>query len=625
VEHEKEHVRRARERARAARGTPHPNGTAPEHDPAVCGLDGDAGEPLCPGCRYEQSDGDARRNGHGGKNGHSETPPRGQGGAKPVLTLAELAEAIGLPVGHLESLGVRDLPDVGVGVAYLDAAAREIARKRRTSVDAAWSRGGPTLAYGEQLLGAATAAGYLALVSSETDVWTAAYRGIPALGLPSAKALDAGHVGAVSRVYVVREAGPAGEKRVAAVHARLRELAYRGDAYAVTIDGCNTFHDLLRTYPESDDFSEHLQAALDRAEALALTAARPVRLSTVTPRKVEWLWDSWIPRGTLTLVDGDPGLGKSFVTLDISSRVSRGYRMPEAGPGNHEPANVLILNAEDDTARTIRPRLETLGADLDRVHVLNEIPDGDTIRPPILPDDLDLLEAMIGDLGASLLVIDPLMAFLTGKVDSHKDSDIRRVLHRVKLLAERTQAAVIIVRHLNKMVTVADPLYRGGGSIGIIGAARSALLVGKDPTDPENRRVLCRSKGNLCVEPKALLYSIRSHEHSAIVQWHGETDLTAFDLLAQKPGKAKREKRDEAVAFLEDLLGKGPCEVEFVKAQAKERGISEWTLYRAKQELRVISEKAKVMGGRYSWRLPRADEDEVRGAPEEGTEPPEQQ
>jgi DNA primase catalytic core len=559
-------------------------------------------------------------NGHAGVSGHPRTPRGGRSGTQPALTLAELAQAVGLPEEHLKSVGLRDLPDGGVGVAYLDGDRQVV--KTRTSVEPAWSRGGPTIAYGKQFLGVASAAGYLALVGSEADVWTAAYCGIPALGLPAAKALEVGHVGAVSRLYVVQEAGPQGEKRVAAVHARLRLLAYRGDVHAVTIDGCNSLQALLRVHTEPEAFREHWQAALDQAEQLALTSARPVCLSTVQARKVEWLWDRYVPRGTLTLLDGDPGLGKSFITLEIAARLSRGYRMPpHAGLGDRPPDTVLILNAEDDLARTIRPRLETLGADLDRIHALNEIPDGETTRPPTLPDDLDLIEQMVGELSIVLVIIDPLMAFLGGNTDTHKDSDIRRVLHRVKLLAERTQAAVLVVRHLNKLVNVQDPVYRGGGSIGIIGAARSALLVGKDPNDPENRRVLCRSKGNLCVEPKGLLYSVESHEHSAIVQWHGETDLRGEDLLGRKPAKDKRESRDVAVAFLEGMLANGPCERNFLLEQARERGITEWTLKRAKKEMGIVSEKAEAMDGQWSWRLPPLDE----GEHEESTDSPEKE
>jgi hypothetical protein len=263
---------------------------------------------------------------------------------------------------------------------------------------------------------------------------------------------------------------------------------------------------------------------------------------------------------------------------------------------------VLLLSAEDDLARTIKPRLLALGADLSRIHALPDVPAGKLRRPPVLPDDLPIVEALVVRHCVRLVVIDPLMAYLSGRVDSHKDSDIRLALYRVKLLAERTQAAVLVVRHLNKLVTVAEPLYRGGGSIGIIGAARSALLVGRHPGNPE-LRVLARSKGNLCAEPEALAYSIVAYEGSAIVQWQGPVNLTAADLLA-KGGRAKKgEALEDATAFLRAELAGGAKPAEDVLARAKECGISERTLKRAKQELGVRAAKSG-WDGAWTWTLP---------------------
>jgi RecA-family ATPase len=247
------------------------------------------------------------------------------------------------------------------------------------------------------------------------------------------------------------------------------------------------------------------------------------------------------------LLDGDPGLGKSFLTLDVASRVSRGYQMPpDAGLSSVAPGAVLLLSGEDDPARTIRPRLDELGADLTRIFILTEIEDGTTMRPPVLPDDLAEIETLVGERGITLIIIDPVMAYLGGKVDAHKDSDVRKVLHAIKTLAERTQAAVVIVRHLNKMVSVDNAIYRGGGSIGIIGAARCALLVGKHPDNPE-ARVLCRTKGNLSLAPSALAYKIRSTDHAATVEWLGEVELSADDLLRRRPtDEAKQAEKDKS-------------------------------------------------------------------------------
>ena len=267
------------------------------------------------------------------------------------------------------------------------------------------------------------------------------------------------------------------------------------------------------------------------------STARIIFVSAVEPRPVEWVWPGRVPAGTITVLDGDPGLGKSFVTLDSTARITRGRAMPpDSGDGASTPANVLLMNAEDDLARTIRPRLEALGVDLDRVLVLEEIAAADAHRPPMLPDDLPVIAALVRQHSVKLVVIDPLAAFLNGDVDTHKDSDIRRVMYGIRQIAEATGEAFLIVHHLNKLVNVGDPIYRGGGSIGIIGAARSALLVAKHPDDPY-KRVLARSKGNLCAEPESLVYAIEPQGETATVAWLGTEELTAADLLANRSGR----------------------------------------------------------------------------------------
>src|SRR5262249_22936941 len=150
-----------------------------------------------------------------------------------------------------------------------------------------------------------------------------------------------------------------------------------------------------------------------------------------------------------------------------------------------------------DAADTIRPRLEAAGADLDRIHIFHAVRREGHEVIPSLPENLPELERAIRDRHAELVVIDPLMAYLGGGVDAHRDQDVRRALAPLAKMVERTGAAGLAVRHLNKGgASGGNPLYRGGGSIGIIGAARSGLLVARDPDDPE-RRVFAVTKSNL--------------------------------------------------------------------------------------------------------------------------------
>jgi RecA-family ATPase len=202
-------------------------------------------------------------------------------------------------------------------------------------------------------------------------------------------------------------------------------------------------------------------------------------LSSVEPEEVSWLWPSWLALGKLALVDGDPGLGKSATTLDLAARVSAGKAFPDGSPC--EPGGVVLLTAEDGLADTIRPRLDAAGADTSKILSLATVTDENGHERLLsIPEDLGLLEKGIRRVEARLVVVDPLMAFLSGETNSHRDQDVRRALAPLARLAERTGACVLVIRHLNK-AAANNPLYRGGGSIGIIGAARMAFVVGKDP------------------------------------------------------------------------------------------------------------------------------------------------
>src|SRR5262249_45612603 len=160
--------------------------------------------------------------------------------------------------------------------------------------------------------------------------------------------------------------------------------------------------------------------------------SRPPEHAPLTPldgvptREVRWLWPGWLPRGKITVLDGDPGLGKSTLLLDLAARVSAGRAMPDGSPGLR--AGVCILSAENALTDTVRPRLEAAGADLSRVHALETVcrPGQDMGRPPALPRDLRLLEKSVRLSQSRLLIIDPFVAFLGRGVDAAQDQDVRR-------------------------------------------------------------------------------------------------------------------------------------------------------------------------------------------------------
>lgn len=327
-----------------------------------------------------------------------------------------------------------------------------------------------------------------------------------------------------------------------------------------------------------------------------------ILLSEVEPREVRWLWPGRVPLGKLTIVDGDPGLGKSTAALDLAALVTLGAELPDSTV-RAPKGGVVVLTAEDDLADTVVPRLEAAGADLERVLAIRVVPDGKgEERPPSLPEDVEHIRSAIEKMDARLVIIDPIMAYLNAATDAHKDSSVRRVLHRLATVAEDTETAFLLIRHLNKMAG-GSPLYRGGGSIAFIGAARSGLLVARDPDDPQGR-VLATTKCNLAVEPESLAFHLESADHAvARVVWDGVSRHDAAGLLAEPVDDDERTARTDAKEFIKTVLRGGPVAAREVERQAREAGIAKATLGRAKKELHVESFQSGFHSG-WTWRLP---------------------
>ncbi len=328
-----------------------------------------------------------------------------------------------------------------------------------------------------------------------------------------------------------------------------------------------------------------------------------ILLSNVQAQRVEWLWLGRIPLGKLTILDGDPGLGKSVLTLDLAARVSRGMPMPDGEPGeDREPAGVVLLSAEDGLEDTIVPRLDAAGADRSRILALDAVPGENGPRPPVLPFDAHWLRGAVQRMKATLVVIDPLTAYLAAEVNAHRDTDVRRALFPLAQLAENTGAAVIVIRHLNKG-NASNPLYRGGGSIGIIGAARSGLLVAKDPDNPD-RRVLASTKCNLAKLPTALAFALDTGPNGVLrIGWTGPSAHTAESLLALPRDDEERDAVAEAVDVLRSILI-GRRKASDAKREGRAAGVSERSLLRAKKILGVRTERVGFgPDGEWFWSI----------------------
>lgn len=319
-----------------------------------------------------------------------------------------------------------------------------------------------------------------------------------------------------------------------------------------------------------------------------------INMADVTPKKVRWLWHKRFAIGEITMLDGDPGLGKSTVLTDIIARITTGRPMPcEEGhvpPG--EGGGVVIVTTEDSPEHTIQPRLAQAQARLDRVQLVQTVPadeEGEPDKIPLIPHDLDKLRVAIDAVDACLLIIDPLTAHL-GDINSHKDQDVRAALAPLSTFATEAGVSVVLVRHLNK-APGGSPLYRGGGSIGIIGAARVGLLMGRHPDDEEGL-VLAHVKNNLARPAPSLALHLEDTEAGvARVVWEGECSYTAADLLGSTDKRGRKPtKRNAATEFLEKELAGGPRRsADIWKKVEGECDFSVETAKRAKDELGVES------------------------------------
>jgi putative DNA primase/helicase len=332
-------------------------------------------------------------------------------------------------------------------------------------------------------------------------------------------------------------------------------------------------------------------------------------LSDVKPEQVEWLWRGYIPLGKLTIVDGDPGLGKTLVSGDLAARVTTGGAMPDDSAGI-DAAGVVYFTAEDDPGDTLRPRAEAAGADLSRFLVVQTITvetgeNGKTVERLPTFRDTAFLRAAVDRVGAKIVIYDPFMAYLSGETNSFRDQDVRAELAPLAMLAQELGVAIVLIRHLNKG-TSGNALYRGGGSIGIIGAARSGLMIAQHPDD-ESRRVLSSQKLNLAARPASLEYSIDAIGDGApTVLWHGVSQYSATEIATtySRMSDEDRSALDDAVDFLREELSSGPQPAPDIERSAERVGISKATLRRAKEKLGLKAYREGGLGREGKWMLP---------------------
>lgn len=350
---------------------------------------------------------------------------------------------------------------------------------------------------------------------------------------------------------------------------------------------------------------EQFAATLNGAHDTGASEVAFRMASDIVPERIVWIWYGFLAQGKLSLLEGNPKLGKSTITADIAARISTGTPFP-GHTMVRTPRGVVILSAEDGPADTIVPRLAVAGADLSRISIVSGITTADDNEAWIgIDKHLAELEAHITAMDAQIIVIDPLMAYL-GNVNAHKDQDVRAALGPLMTMLDRTGCACLLVRHLNKAAG-SDIVTRGGGSIGISGAARLGMFVARDPDDDE-RRVMAQSLTNLTPEQPSLGFSIVSHPGSDVARivWaDAASRYNAEDLLDATQGAEDREELTDAGYWLLDYLSTGPKPAKEVIQEARKAGHAERTLKRAKAACKVRSIKDGYGHlGSWSWCLP---------------------
>lgn len=309
-----------------------------------------------------------------------------------------------------------------------------------------------------------------------------------------------------------------------------------------------------------------------------------ISMDMVQSQQVEWLWYPYIPFGKITIVQGDPGEGKTTFALNLAARISKGERFGQEDTTG-VPLSVIYQTAEDGLSDTVKPRLEEAKADCSRILVIDD-------REKSLTMDDDRLEKAINATGARLLILDPIQAYLGGGVDMNRANEARDMTKKLSQLAERTGCAVLLIGHMNKASGV-KAAYRGIGSIDFFAVARSVLLVAR-VAEQENIRVLAQIKSNLAEEGQPIAFERRKDEF----RYMGAYDITIDELLC---GYCKTNKIQQAKQLIKGLYGKNVLiSSADMEQKAEAIGVSKRTLDMAKKELNI---KSKRQGSSWYWDL----------------------
>jgi hypothetical protein len=315
---------------------------------------------------------------------------------------------------------------------------------------------------------------------------------------------------------------------------------------------------------------------------------------------IQWLWEPYIPRSMLVMLDGDPGLGKTLMLLQVAANLSKGLPFldqagkPELAAEVDGPQTTLILSAEDSLSHIMIPRLKRAGADLTRIEFLQGWLGVEDEEHAFDLQHLWALTKSIEQLNPVLVILDPLVAYL-GDIDMHRANETRPVMAALKTVAERYSCTIMGVRHPSKMDQGGPLMYRGQGNIDLIGAARSGLWVQQHPSHPETQSLLIHTKTNVGRVGRTVIFSRESGEFA----WKGVSRLRESMLTGKGPDPYAML---EAFFWLEEYMRPGiPYKASDIEREAEKQEIGKKPLERAKKFLGVNS--VQVAGG-WTWTLP---------------------
>jgi hypothetical protein len=347
------------------------------------------------------------------------------------------------------------------------------------------------------------------------------------------------------------------------------------------------------------------------SEAAANNGFKPsiqgLRLSDYTSTEVRWLWPGYLPRGRLTLLHGDPGIGKSWASLSLAVALSLGAPFPGEDPATRrQPGKTLLFAGEDDPSDTLLPRFEAMGGDPSQVTVVTGsrlAPDEET-RFFHLERDLDALTNTLNAERYELLLYDPLSAYLGSKIDNYRDTHVRAQLEPFLQVIRSKDVALLATGHLTKSMRD-RALYRGQGSIAYVALARVVLVAGREPDRPQRVGVVC-VKNNLAPTPRSLAFEIQD---GRLLWIPGGTESSAEDLVAPEPTReetqAMKECQEDIIEYLRNAGG--PVTPNKVIERMKHNGHTDSRIQRARTRLAhnqlIVVEKTGFTGG-WVWRLP---------------------